>query len=52
MQKKYEVVIETLPNKHLPLLRIFRELGGWGLKEAKGLLAYTKKIWQRSLPVV
>lgn len=42
MAKRYEVVIEAIPEESISVLRALRELGGWGLREAKELLEYAK----------
>lgn len=42
MAEKYEVILETLPERYIPVLSALRALGGFGLKEAKELLFYAK----------
>ena len=42
MTQKYEVVIEAIPEEPIPVLRALRELGGWGLRETKELLEYSR----------
>ncbi|MEO0985012.1 MAG: ribosomal protein L7/L12 [Cyanobacteria bacterium J06639_14] len=42
MEMQFQVVIEALPNRHIPALKAIREMLGLGLKESKELLAYVK----------
>lgn len=43
MEKRYEVVIDQFPEKHIPVLRVLRQLLGTGLKETKELYDYSSK---------
>ncbi len=42
METRFEIFIQVLPENHIPVLRVMREIAGIGLKEAKELLTYLK----------
>lgn len=42
MATRYEVVVEQLPENHIPVLREFRRWRGLGLKAAKELYGYVQ----------
>ncbi len=43
MVKRYEIVVEEFPDKHIPVLRVLRQLLGTSLKETKALYDYASK---------
>ncbi|NER78574.1 MAG: hypothetical protein F6K42_03170 [Leptolyngbya sp. SIO1D8] len=42
METQFEIVVEALPDNHIPVLRAIREMLGSSLKESKELLTYVK----------